>query len=80
MTFCDAAGLSHSTENAGCDGPPNFFSEISGEGGSDPDYSSIIISPFSNFLSNAVIKGIESANLKKDKNMHKKMSNILIVR
>ena len=43
-----------------------FFSEISGEGGSDPDYSSIIISPFSNFLSNAVIKGIESANLKKD--------------
>ena len=43
-----------------------FFSEISGEGGSDPDYSSIIISPFSNFLSSAVIAGIEDVNLKKD--------------
>lgn len=43
-----------------------FFSEISGEGGSDPDYSSIIISPFSNFLSSAVISGIEDVNLKKD--------------
>ena len=43
-----------------------FFSEISGEGGSDPDYSSIIISPFSNFLSSAVIAGIENVNLKKD--------------
>ena len=43
-----------------------FFSEISGEGGSDPDYSSIIISPFSNFLSSAVISGIEDVKLKKD--------------
>ena len=40
-----------------------FFSEISGEGGSDPDYSSIIISPFSNFLSKAVVDGIETVNL-----------------
>ena len=37
-----------------------FFNEISGEGGSDPDYSSIIISPFSNFLSKAVVDGIKS--------------------
>ncbi len=40
-----------------------FWNEISGEGGSDPDYSSIIISPFSNFLSKAVVDGIESVNL-----------------
>lgn len=43
-----------------------FWNEISGEGGSDPDYSSIIISPFSNFLSKAVVDGIESINLQKD--------------
>ena len=43
-----------------------FFNEISGEGGSDPDYSSIIISPFSNFLSKAVVDGIESIDLPRD--------------
>ena len=43
-----------------------FWNEISGEGGSDPDYSSIIISPFSNFLSKAVVDGIESVNLQGD--------------
>ena len=39
-----------------------FWNEIIQTDGTNPVYSSIIISPFSNFLSQAVIKGIKSMN------------------
>ena len=44
--------------------PPieGFWNEIIQTDGTNPVYSSIIISPFSNFLSQAVIKGIKSMN------------------
>lgn len=37
---------------------PRLWDEISGENASDPDYSSIIISPFSTLLSRALVSGI----------------------